>query len=229
MKYFPVTVIDNFFDDPIEVKNIAENVEYQSPGETNYPGVISKKQILEMYPNMANWIQHKLMTIFYHPDSGVGWNIDMEFQKISPYNFDDQFYILNRGIPHIDSTANTTVLAGVIYLNENPSPDTGTSIFYKKKGCQFYMFPEEVRRFSRKYHFTSDSTEFINIAEKHLSMFEETVRIQAKFNRMVIYSADNYHAPTTYGIKGGPDRITLRFFINNIVCSDQNMPLLRKF
>ena len=59
-------------------------------------------------------------------------------------------------------------------------------------------------------------------------MFEETVRIQAKFNRMVVYSADDYHAQTTYGVNG-PDRLTLRFFINNIVYSDQNMPLLRKF
>ena len=229
MKFFPITVIDDSFDDPAAVKNFAESIEYNTPDETNYPGVTSKKQIPELYPPLADWIQHKLMTIFYHQDSGVGWDVDMDFQKISPYNFDDQFHILNRGIPHIDSTANAVVLAGLIYLNEDPSLDTGTSIFCKKKGCEFYMVPEEVIKFSRKYHSTSDSTEFIHVAQKHLSMFEETVRIQAKFNRMVVYSADDYHAQTTYGVKGGPDRLTLRFFINNIVCSDQNMPLLRKF
>lgn len=229
MKYFPVTVVDDFFDDPIEVKNFAESVEYNVPGETNHPGVVSKNKISDLHLQMANWIQNKVMRIFYHPESDLGWNIDMEFQKISPYNFDNQFHILNRGIPHIDSTANVIFLAGLIYLNENPSPDTGTSIFCKKKGCQFYMVPEELIQLSRKYHSISDSTEFVCAAEKHLSMFDETVRIQAKFNRLVIYSADDYHAQTTYGVKGGPDRLTLRFFISNIACDDQSMPLLRKF
>tara|TARA_A100001201_G_scaffold22881_5_gene25790 strand:+ start:171 stop:860 length:690 start_codon:yes stop_codon:yes gene_type:complete len=229
MKYFPLTVIDDFFDDPIEVKNFAESVEYNVPGETNYPGVISKKEIPEMYPQLANWLQQKLMSIFYDQESDLSWNTQMDFQKITPGNFDDQFHILNRGIPHVDTSASSIVLAGLIYLNENPSPDTGTSIFCKKKGCQFYMVPEEVVRFSRKYHSTSDSTEFVNVAEKHLSMFEETVRVQAKFNRMVIYSADDYHAQTTYGVKGGPDRLTLRIFIRNIVSEDDNMPLLRKY
>tara|TARA_Y100000004_G_scaffold152549_1_gene175733 strand:+ start:1063 stop:1737 length:675 start_codon:yes stop_codon:yes gene_type:complete len=224
MNYFPLTVIDDFFDDPIEVKNFAESVEYDLPSETNYPGVASKKQITDLYPQLSNWIQYKLMNIFYHLNSDIKWDIEMDFQKISPYNFDDQFHILNCGIPHIDDSV---VLAGLIYLNENPYPDTGTSFFSKKKGCQFYVVPKEVALFSRKYHSTSDSTEFINVAKKHLSMFEETARIQAKFNRMVIYSADDYHAQTTYGIKGGPDRLTLRFFISNIVCHDQSMPLLR--
>ena len=229
MKYFPVTVIDDFFDDPIEVKNIAENTEYESPSETNYPGVISKNKITELHPQMADWIQNKVMSLFYHPESDLGWNVDMEFQKISSCNFDNQFHILNRGIPHIDSSNSSIVLAGLIYLNENPSPDTGTSIFSKKKRCQFYNVPEEFVKFSRKYHSTSDSTEFVCLAEKHFSMFEETVRIQAKFNRLVLYSADTYHAQTTYGIKGGLNRLTLRFFISNIVCSDQSMPLLRKY
>ena len=229
MRYFPLTVIDNFFDNPVEVKNFAESVEYNVPGETNHPGVVSKNKITELHPQMANWIQNKVLRIFYHPKSDLGWNVDMEFQKISPYNFDNQFHILNRGIPHIDSTASAISLAGLIYLNENPSPDTGTSFFCKKEGYQFYMVPEELIQLSRKYHSTSDSIEFVCEAEKHLSMFEETVRIQAKFNRLVIYSADDYHAQTTYGIKGGPDRLTLRFFINNIVCDDQSMPLLREF
>jgi len=229
MKYFPITVVDDFFDSPVEVKNFAESVEYNSPDATNYPGVVSKKQISELHPQMANWIYHKLMTIFYHPESNIKWTVDMNFQKITPSNFNDQFHILNRGIPHIDSLSNANVLAGLVYLNENPPPDTGTSIFYKKKDCQFYMFPEEVRHFSRKYHATSDSTEFAPMAEKHLSMFEESVRVQAKFNRLVVYSADSYHAQTTYGVKGGQDRLTLRFFISNIVCKDQSMPLLRKF
>ena len=53
MKYFPVTVIDDFFDDPIEVKNFAESVEYNVPGETNHPGVVSKNKITELHPQMA--------------------------------------------------------------------------------------------------------------------------------------------------------------------------------
>ena len=129
MNYFPLTVIDDFFDDPIEVKNFAESVEYDLPSETNYPGVASKKQITDLYPQLSNWIQYKLMNIFYHLNSDIKWDIEMDFQKISPYNFDDQFHILNCGIPHIDDSV---VLAGLIYLNENPYPDTGTSFFSKK-------------------------------------------------------------------------------------------------
>ena len=55
MKFFPITVIDDFFDDPAAVKNFAESIEYDTPNETNYPGVTSKKQITEK--NITNNFQ----------------------------------------------------------------------------------------------------------------------------------------------------------------------------
>ena len=109
MKYFPVTVIDDFFDDPIEVKNIAENTEYESPSETNYPGVISKNKITELHPQMADWIQNKVMSLFYHPESDLGWSVDMEFQKISSIR------------QRISVAIKTRFLQGILYEGFKPN------------------------------------------------------------------------------------------------------------
>ena len=45
MNLFPCTVVDNFFEFPEQVLELAKSVEYHEPGYTYYPGVVSKQKI----------------------------------------------------------------------------------------------------------------------------------------------------------------------------------------
>lgn len=226
MKNFPLTVVDNFFDDPMPALILAQTTEYNSPTETTYPGVHSKKETHDLHKQMHDWMMFKLLNLFYDPENtNLSWHVQSDFQKITPYGNRNQFHILNRGIPHIDSKG--TAAAGVIYLNEKPCKDSGTSFYDRKDGNEFYMFPPDFLEASRKHHSGEEVEGFEEMAQKHLDHFDETARVQAKFNRLVFYSAEQWHSQTTYGKKSMGDRLTLRFFINTITCQEQHMPLRR--
>lgn len=227
MKNFPLTVIDNFFDYPEAVVEFAESVEYSPPKESTYPGVISSQEVIESNPSLVNWAMSKVINLFYDLDrTYIAWNAESSFQKITPYNNDDQYHILNRGIPHIDIPG--CVAAGVVYLNKNPSKDTGTSLYQKALGSEFYQVPHELVDGSMKHHSGHTVDNYEKIVQDHFDNFEETARIQAKFNRLVFYSADSWHSQTTYGKKDDEDRLTFRFFIS-LQAQDRDMPLRRQY
>ena len=55
-------------------------------------------------------------------------------------------------------------------------------------------------------------------------LFEETMRVQNQYNRLVSYASDVWHTATSYGDQ---TRYTLRFFINELESKHQNFPLSR--
>jgi len=219
MRYFPISVIDNFFTYPHAVLEISKNVNYSSPAETNYPGIISS----ELDSDITNWVASKILHVFYNfKNTYLEWNATATFQKITPYKNENQYHILNRGIPHTDS--NCGQLAGVIFLDLNPSKDSGTSFYQKKKGSEFYQRSQKFLESSRKYHSGVTLDTYEDMLSEHLNAFEETVRIQSKFNRLLIYSTDVWHSQTTYGIND--ERLTFRIFLD-INCKEETLPLQR--
>jgi hypothetical protein len=79
-----------------------------------------------------------------------------------------------------------------------------------------------------KHHSGHTVDNYEKIVQDHFDNFEETARIQAKFNRLVFYSADSWHSQTTYGKKDDEDRLTFRFFIS-LQAQDRDMPLRRQY
>ena len=41
MKFFPLTILDDFFENPDEVLKLAEEVDYQNTGQNSFPGQVS--------------------------------------------------------------------------------------------------------------------------------------------------------------------------------------------
>jgi hypothetical protein len=79
-----------------------------------------------------------------------------------------------------------------------------------------------------KHHSGHTVDNYEKIVQEHFDNFEETARIQAKFNRLVFYSADSWHSQTTYGKKDDEDRLTFRFFIS-LQAQDRDMSLRRQY
>ena len=212
MKLFPTLVVDDFLEDPDYVLCLATNAEYNDPGHTNYPGVASKNKIHELDQELFDTILQKIFGYYWDLNNPVKFRVDMEFQKIEKNG---------KGIIHLDTTYGS-LGAGVIYLNQNIDKDTGTS-FYKLIDPD-YKIKEELLDPIARYHAGEHVDGLDNICEKHFNMFEETMRVQNQYNRLVTYDSNVWHTATSYGDQ---TRYTLRFFINELESTHQNFPLLR--
>ena len=62
------------------------------------------------------------------------------------------------------------------------------------------------------------------ICQNHYNKFEETMRVQNQYNRLVTYDSNTWHTATSYG---NQTRYTLRFFINQLESKHQDFPLIR--
>ena len=214
--YFPLTIIDGIFGNPEEVLELAKSLEYQEPSGTNYPGVASKKTIAEIDVNLAKYCCQQIFSPFWDPrDHDIEWHVVQDFQKITPHS--DRGHLLNNGLIHADNNVGQLATA-IIYLNDAPEGDVGTSFYEKKKDFKSTFItgstvPPEYLKATQEYHRTGVSTPRLEeLVREHRSKFNETMRIQQKANRMVLFPAEIWHAQTTYG---GEDRYSVRTFVNN--------------
>ena len=213
MKLFPTLVVDDFLDDPDYVLDLALNAEYRDPGHTNYPGVASKKRIHEIDQKLFDSILQKIFGYYWDLYNPVRFMVDMEFQRIDNPG---------QGIIHVD-TEYGALCAGVIYLNKNIEKDTGTS-FYKLIDPDYKVKKEEFLEPIARYHAGEHVEDLDKICANHYNMFEETMRVQNQYNRLVTYAADVWHTATSYGDQ---TRYTLRFFVNKLESEHQDFPLNR--
>ena len=223
MRFFPTTVIDDFFDYPDYVADLARNVKYSEPQLQWYPGRASVKKIHEIDKELYSYILDKIISVFwdtkYHT---VHLDARMDFQKIEPYS--DTNSILNTGSIHADTDALS--LAGIVYLNRNPEKDMGTSIYNLKKEHQFYCAPREYTEALQRHNSGMFIPDMERLYKDHCDKYEETMKVQNKYNRLVLYSPELWHSATSYGTRG--TRYTLRFFISYLSSSDRNYPLVRR-
>ncbi len=213
MKLFPTLVVDDFLEDPDYVLCLATNAEYNDPGHTNYPGVASKNKIHELDQELFDTILQKIFGYYWDLNNPVKFRVDMEFQKIEKNG---------QGIIHLDTTYGA-LAAGVIYLNQDIDKDTGTS-FYKLTDPDYKIKQHEFLDPIARYHAGEHVDGLDNICDKHYNMFEETMRVQNQYNRLVTYDSNVWHTATSYGDQ---TRYTLRFFINELESNHQDFPLRR--
>ena len=125
---FPITIVDNFFEDPDAIVKEAKTLKYFNPQTGNWPGTRTKNLHLEL-PKLHMYFTQKLNSIFFE-DNPDYWETSCHFQAIDPLH-EDQYHKKNRGWIHTDDN---TWFGGIVYLNRDPEPDTGTSIYSAKYG-----------------------------------------------------------------------------------------------
>jgi len=192
-----ITVYDNFFDDPNNVREEALKQDFYYCDQLSNTATIDEdndNKILEILkigmtfpgqrsllcenilPKIYKEFQKKILALI--PNDNI--TINALFQRQTK---NDERNIHQDGNP---------VLAGVIYLDNNPAPDTGTC-FYKHKETGW-----------------DGSTEMptnVNMIDK--TSFEKTSIIENKFNRMIMYNANLVHSAE--GAR--TDRLTVSFFV----------------
>ena len=183
--------IDNFYANPMEVREFALKQEFKVRG--NYPG---QRTISFLNDSMKK----KLRDILY-PFAGEILNWGGEYTGSFQYTTaSDRSWI------HADST---TDWAAVCYLTPDAPLSSGTGIFrHKATGWSHYDYKrqhdEEYNKQAPPGHDTQDYTKW-----------EIVDRIGNVFNRLIMYRADSYHVSLDYFGKDMYDgRLFQVFFFN---------------
>lgn len=219
MTKFPLTVIDNFFDDPYRIIEIAKTLEYfdqdaisNNPGKEVWPG-LRTRELTVVAPDVEKLIAQKIMALYYSQKlANVNIAMNSCFQLRPAQSYPDY----EHGFVHVDESQYN--LAGLIYLSPNADPDTGTSIM-EPNGIHVgneELVSEDVRQLYYRKKLTSEQLQQVIQAkqESEGSVFRETVTIKNKFNRFIMYDAGTFHR--TNKLNGNTDRLTLVFFCNVI-------------
>jgi len=214
MKVFPITSISNFFDDPDEVVKFAKSLKYTTPKEGIYPGVRTENLSKIDYAFFNKTIL-SILSVYYEDYENIDYSQTyLGFQKIKPYSksFED---VRNKGWIHRDDTA----LGGLIYLNKQSYPESGTSMYTLKK--------EPVKNkvaVQTKLDFYGKNKFNLNQFKKEMASLEKqfvkTHTFKNIYNTLVAFDGNQWHNVDNLYCNSKEDRLTLVFFIHKIQARD---------
>jgi galactitol-specific phosphotransferase system IIB component len=202
---FPTTIVDDFLNQPNQYVDLASSLEYLPSSDGAWPGVRTEN-LSELYPEMINNIIFKLMSLYYNFfkwDESIHWTSQSYFQKV------DNIY--DDGWVHCDLHSHLT---SIIYLCDN---GLGTSLCIPKNITTFSGLKNQQQKFE-SYKNPEKIATMKQFKEDNNSMFQKTISIDSRFNRLLVFESQNYHCADNFkNIKSNVERLTLIIFINNIV------------
>ena len=209
MTLFPITVVDNFLEDPDSLADYAEGLDF-TYGSQSYPGLRSD-YLHNISPDLYAYISNKILSVFYQRDPV--YKIDMQFQKINPFS-EDKWNVKNKGWIHQDKSA---LFGGILYLTKDPDPDAGTSMYSKKSEYSLFSKQDDLLKAKEKLYGHEkkeiDEDSFEKIYSVYHDRFEETLRVKNVYNRLLLFDGQQYHGVRTYGDR---ERLTIAFFAETI-------------
>lgn len=190
MRFNSIT-IDNFYENPMEVREFALKQEFKVRG--NYPGQRTVSFLTDA-------LKQKFRQILY-PFAGdiTWWGGD--------YTGSFQYTVAaDRSWIHADST---TDWAAVLYLTPDAPLTAGTGIFrHKKTGWMHYDYKRENEPGYKESAPPGNEMQ-------DFTKWEMVDRVGNVFNRLIMYRADNYHVSLDYfGQNMHDGRLFQVFFFN---------------
>jgi hypothetical protein len=205
----PITILDNFFDNPDKIRDYALSLEYEKDHLGKWPGKRSKP-LHEINPPVFNEICRRVLSMYFdleQPSSYIRWEASLYFQKI------DNSYL--SGWIHTDPS----VITAIVYLNKNPNINSGTSIYKLKDHILFPKTTEFTQYKLDAYRGIIDIND-AKVKEKQLennSQFEEVVKVHNEYNRILSYYGGLQHSAQDYfGNEDEEPRLTLIMFFHNL-------------
>lgn len=221
MRNYPVTVVDDFLENPDLVRAWAESLEFHT-GDGAWPGKRSIP-IDRLNNEVFRTIFLKLNALFYDLDQCyMEWeDIEMEFQMVEPFaptKNDPR----NEGWIHEDDA----IYSGVIYLNKDFPPGTGTSIYMKKPHPDWNNFGCEIK-FPFYRGEEVDREEYIKSLKLNNGQYTESIRVENKFNRLILFEGGVSHGVPSFWTDKNEPRLTLVFFAKKILVNGSQPPCKR--
>ena len=213
MNLLPVTIVDDFFEDPDAIRAQALSLEFNC--ECNAPGsrVICPE-------NIAKIVTKKIFALLIDMNKHiVEGQLDLYFQ-LTKKDFEC-------GWVHSDVGEN--YFAGVIYLTPNAPLSAGTVMYKPVDNNLDFSLYNSLQSVKKDVYVgkTNDLEEFKKAREKNNSLFYKTIEVSNVYNRLVMYPVNEFHSENKlFGTTKDDARLTLVFFVKNIA-SDSMLPIDR--
>ena len=213
----PVTVLDNFLDDPDKIRNWALSLEYFPDPDGRWPGLRSK-QLSELNKPFFDLICGKYFSQFFDlRTEQVQWVVSMQFQIVG-----EKYH---SGWVHSDE--GTAQVTGIVYLTPNSNLNGGTSIYQEKKNIIANAhYHTEVKE--NLYLNKISNEEAIKYRDEHNSQYEETIRVSNIYNRLISFDSHLHHAAQDFFGKDTESRLTLVFFVNELLVNNSPINRVRR-
>ncbi len=206
MNLYPVTIIENFYENPDAVRQFALNQKYQFRKDIKnasyvFPGCRTKDLSIinkPLYESVCN----KIVSVFHNAEHDyMRWVMTTSFQSVGA-EFD-------RGVIHTD---HNTIFAAVLYLSPNAPLNSGTSLF--KPNASFDAYKYELALQANDKRFNAGQ---VAMDTGYHSMFDEIVNVKNVYNTLILYEGRHYHAANEFFGKTLKDsRLAQVFFVNKI-------------
>ena len=207
MRKFPVTVLDNFYENPELVRQFALSLDNFPDSTGRWPG----KRTLSLHEINQTFFQtfcKKLFNLFYDLDyQNVSYNVDTSFQSISNYS-ENPDSKLNVGWIHQDIEC---ICSGVVYLNPNSQENTGTNIYSLIDENVSLDQSEKFKLYKGKE--PVNEVEYARQLLKNNNKFKETINIKNVYNRMILFEGGVYHGVPSFYSSSSEPRLTQVFFV----------------
>lgn len=213
MNLYPVTVIENFYENPDAIRKFALAQEYKSCFEQEKPSYgwpgSRTKDLFELDKSLFEKVCKKLVSVFHNTDHDyMRWAITTSFQSTTAD--------YGKGVMHTDTN---TIFAGILFLTPDAPLNGGTSLYRKNA-----TFDE------KKYQSALDLNDEVYksggkiVPTDYHSMFDEVVRVNNVYNTLILFEGDQYHAAHQFfGDTLQNSRLTQTFFINKIDAQKQSV------
>lgn len=218
MNLYPVTVIENFYENPDAIRKFALAQEYTFCHERQnlqyvYPGGRTK-DLFDLDSSLHEKICKKLVSIFHNSEyDTMRWAISTNFQSVA-----EEY---KEGVIHTD---HNTIFAAVLYLTPNAPLNSGTSLFKPNKNFDEKQYQQALEDNDQRFRAGE-----IAMDTGYHNMFDEIVRVNNVYNTLILYEGRHYHAANQFfGKKLEDSRLAQVFFINKIDAQKQSVfPLSR--
>lgn len=183
-------VIDNFYDDPLKVREFALSQEYNA--NNYYPGKRSEMSFSN--ENIKNKFEEIMMPFAGKITDFPCGNNDNDNGKFQYTTSDDRSWI------HADAN---TDWAGIVYLTPNAPSSAGTG---------FYKFIDDNIDETSKTNYT----QLTKIYSRDLTKWKLVDNIGNVFNRLIIFNSKRFHMSMDYfGTNINDGRLFQVFFFNS--------------
>ncbi len=211
MNYYPVTVVDNFYENPDEIRRFALAQDYKFCHEIkniNYTFPGSRTEDLSViHPELLQKCCQKLTSLFHNFDHDVmRWKITSCFQSVT------QEY--ERGVIHHD---NNTVFAGVLYLAPNAPKSSGTILYKTGTSFDSIAYQQALLRNDERFKMNQP------VDTSYHDMFDEIVKVENVYNTLILYEGHHHHAANEFfGNTRETSRLAQVFFCQRVDSSRES-------
>ncbi len=207
--YFPSVHVENFFENPYRIINLAKSLSFKKEDNQNYPGVRSRP-IDQINYELFQYICGKQLSYFYSRQEmeSISYRCEMQFQLI-PQGENAAFVIQTRNIDYNN-------------LFNTDEEESGTSVVVPTDETGFFL-PQQSTN-------TKDATDAkikgindpentdINktreASDKYNNTFKEVTRFNSIFNSLSMFNSSSFHQ-AHFNPSGG-ERLTLISFFHDI-------------